>query len=56
MNTYPTTHVRVSALPDGIALARYLMTLGESRGDSHRAFDGCRAVARHAARKTTVEL
>ena len=37
MNTYPTVPTRVSALPDGTALSRYLMTLGESRGDSHKA-------------------
>jgi hypothetical protein len=37
MNTYPTVPTRVSALPDGTALARYCMTLGESRGDTHKA-------------------
>jgi HK97 family phage major capsid protein len=37
MSNYPTTHVRVSSLPDGTALSRYLMTLGESRGDTHLA-------------------
>ena len=38
MNTSPTIPTRVvSALPDGTALARYCMTLGESRGDTHRA-------------------
>ena len=37
MSTYPTVPTRVSVLPDGTALARYCMTLGESRGDTHRA-------------------
>jgi HK97 family phage major capsid protein len=35
--TYPSVPTRVSSLPDGTALSRYLMVLGESRGDSHRA-------------------
>jgi hypothetical protein len=37
MNTYRTVPTRVSTLPDGTALARYCMTLGESRGDTHKA-------------------
>ena len=37
MSTYATVPTRVSVLPDGTALARYCMTLGESRGDTHRA-------------------
>src|SRR5918993_1698414 len=37
MNTYLTAPTRVSSLPDGTALSRYVMTLGESRGDTHRA-------------------
>jgi HK97 family phage major capsid protein len=35
--TYASVPTRVSSLPDGTALSRYLMVLGESRGDSHRA-------------------
>jgi hypothetical protein len=37
MTTYPTVPTRVSVLPEGTALARYCMTLGESRGDAYRA-------------------
>ncbi len=37
MNTYATIPIRVSALPNGTALSRYCMTLGESRGDTRRA-------------------
>jgi HK97 family phage major capsid protein len=35
--TYPSVPTRVSSLPDGTALSRYLMVLGESRGDTHKA-------------------
>jgi hypothetical protein len=37
MTNYVPVPTRVSSLPEGTALSRYLMTLGESRGDSHRA-------------------
>jgi hypothetical protein len=35
--TYPSVPTRVSSLPDGTALSHYLMVLGESRGDTHKA-------------------
>jgi hypothetical protein len=37
MSNYPSVPTRTSVLPDGTALSRYLMTLGESRGDTHKA-------------------
>jgi hypothetical protein len=38
MSNYPSVPTRVSVLPDGTALSRYCMTLGESRGDTQKAF------------------
>src|SRR5687767_6340964 len=37
MSNYPSVPTRTSVLPDCTALSRYLMTLGESRGDTHKA-------------------
>jgi hypothetical protein len=37
MSNCPSVPTRTAVLPDGTALSRYLMTLGESRGDTHKA-------------------
>ena len=37
MSNYPSVPTRTSVLPDGTALSRYLITLGDSRGDTHKA-------------------